>query len=190
MCAVVSRSQGQIAASVAALPVSEACKEWLGLALQKDPSKRATAAQLRQHRWLATEAQQQQQPATMQPQHVDCSQPSMLLQCCTSDDYPAAAAMAAVNSHNSSSSSFTGGNYSSNGFNQQGPPQASNGWQAAAAPAAVACSTQSTSSCATAAGRLANGTGSVGSCSASGGVSGMSQQQFASYLQTIGSWED
>uniref|UniRef100_A0A383VY47 Protein kinase domain-containing protein n=1 Tax=Tetradesmus obliquus TaxID=3088 RepID=A0A383VY47_TETOB len=197
MCAVVSRSQGQIAAGIAALPVSDACKDWLGLALQKDPSKRAAAAQLQQHCWLvpaaAAEAQQQQQqvsqPASHQQLSVECSAASALLQCCTSDDFSAAAAAAAAaagaasmatvhthSAHNSSSSSFSAGTCSSD-------------WQTAAA-AAAAGSTQSGSSCGTAAGRLASGTGSVSSCSATGGISAMSQQQFASYLQTIGSWED
>jgi serine/threonine protein kinase len=37
MCTVVSKSHRQIAAGISVLLVSQACKDWLGLALQKDP---------------------------------------------------------------------------------------------------------------------------------------------------------
>jgi serine/threonine protein kinase len=194
MCAVVSRSQSQIAASIAALPVSAACKEWLGLALQKEPSARATAAQLLQHHWLVScpvsEPEQQQIADVQQQQQVDCSQTSLLLQCCTSDDFPAAsAANSLANGLTNHHAALPVAGCSFNGYNQQQQckPQANSSWQAAAA-----CSMQSSSSCAAAAGKLAPSNGNSSSCSnsGSGSISEMSQQQFASYLQTIGSWED
>jgi serine/threonine protein kinase len=184
MCAVVSTSQRQLAASIAVLPVSAACKEWLGLALQKDPSERATAAQLLQHRWLLSRpaSEQKQLAGVQQQQQVGCSQESMLLQCCTSEDFPASSAANGLAQH---CSALPAANCSFNGYNQQ--QQSNSSWQAAAA-----CSTHNSSSCAAAAGKQAPSTGNGSSCSSNSvsGISTMSQQQFASYLQTIGSWED
>lgn len=79
--------------SLQQLPVTEQCKEWLTMALQKDPCRRATAQQLLRHEWITLElgtadtvagvaVQQNQQMQSLQ-QHA--STPRQL-ECCTSED--------------------------------------------------------------------------------------------------------
>lgn len=42
------------------LPVTDQCKDWLSQALERDPTKRASAQQLLQHEWAAMRLEQQQ----------------------------------------------------------------------------------------------------------------------------------